>query len=418
MVFHGRADLITNTASILTQPETARIAIVGARGMGKTTVALELLHDTRVKARFERKIIQSCEALLSTDALVGSLAELLGIPVHTTRLQTAVIAKLSDGPRTLLVLDNIETIWLVEDGVKSAAFEELLGKLVQVPSLSLIITCRGINLPPSIDWSNSATAVLEPFSLRAAMRTFEDRAQRRIMGDDVTLARELLFAVDMIPLAVTILGQLCYLGNSVSKLLSRWNRENISLLHTFGSSRSHSVEVSIELSISMMRSVEAWDEALQLLSLCSLLPDGVRPGILKQLEPQFGNIHRALDTLSAYALVSVTANGVVKTLSPVRYFVMKRYPAQSNHRDALNSIFLDIANRLPVRWNVDEWTQFDASGWLLEWGNLASLLQTMLDQPSRQVVDAVISFTKFLPSRESAVAIAYNLLLHLEQHPQ
>jgi len=302
--------------------------------MGKTTVALQILHDSRIIEHFHsNRFFISCEALVDADGIVVSLAKILRVSASSDLL-SSVVTHLTNSSRTVLLIDNLETVWLA-DGSTAPAVDDLLGRLAQIPSLSLIITCRGTDLPQSVDWSNTNNAVLEPFSIESAMHTFEDRAGRSFVGVDQNIAMRLLVAVDRMPLAASLLGQLVRRGNLVSELLERWNREHTSLLRTHGHGRINNIEVSIELSIQLLRAADDSNESLRLLSLCSMLPDGLHAVVFERLRPNFMHIDRARDALSAYALASLSDDRVLKTLSPVRHLVLKNHPAHNEHQKAL-----------------------------------------------------------------------------------
>ena len=414
-VFHGRDEYVHDVVRLLVAYTTARLAVLGSGGMGKTTVALAILYNPQIMEHFGAgRLFLSCEALVDADSIVVSLAKLLGLPASADLL-TMVVARLMAISHVLLVLDNLETVWLV-DGAPVHAVDELLGRLGQIRSLSLIITCRGIILPQFVRWSNAGTAVLEPFSLEAALETFQDRAGRRLNGEDEGIAKQLLNAVDRMPLAVSLLGQLAHRGNSVSELLVRWNREHSALLQTHGAGRINNVEVSIEVSITMLCAADESRESLQLLGLCSMLPDGLRPDVFEKLRPQFKRIDRARDNLTAYALGSLNADRVLKSLSPIRHLVLERHPASPHHRDALNSIYFDIAQWLPQA--VGEHFKGLAAAAAPEMNNLSSLLLTLVSQPSQQIVDAVVRFTHFAYLQQPTLTVASALLRHLDPHPK
>jgi len=415
IVFHGREAFVIDAVRLLTTSDSARIAILGPGGMGKTTIALAILYELPVVEGFQgRRFFLSCEALVDTNSVVISLAKLLGISASGDLL-TAVVTRLTELPRVLLVLDNLETVWLAHGG-PAAAIEDLLGALAQVPSLSIIITCRGVILPQLVEWSNPGTAALDPFSLEASLGTFQDRAGFRLNGPDEDIAKELLAAVDYMPLAVTLLGQLARLGTPASELLDRWNGEHSALLRTHNIGRINNAEVSVKLSITMVDTADDSGESLQLLSVCCMLPDGLRPDVLKKLSAYFKHIYRARDTLTAHALVSVGTDRVLRTLSPVRHVVLDNHPAHSSHCDALHSIYLDIAGRLPGR--VDESFQDLLAAAAPEMGNLSSLLLTMVSQPSERVVEAIVRLTVSAGLHRPTVTVASALLPHLESHPK
>lgn len=414
VVFHGRDQLLNETARLIATHVTARIAILGSGGMGKTTVALAIMHHPDVVDRFgNQRLFLSCEALIDADSIIVSLAKLLGLPASQDLLNT-VVTHLTKVSRTILVLDNLETVWLA-GGTSVAAVDKLLGRLAQIPTLSLIITCRGTDLPQSVEWSNPDTSVLEPFSLEAALETFQDRAGHRLSSEDKTIASQLLSAVDMMPLAVSLLGQLSRRGNSVSNLLARWNRERTSLLGTHGTGRFNNVEVSIELSIAMLRAADVTNESLQLLSLCSMLPDGLHQGVFERLRPHFQYIDRGRDNLFAYSLVSLASDGAIITLSPVRHHVLNHYPPQPEHHKALCSIYFDIAQQLPI--TVNEHFKNLVAAAAPEMNNLSTLLLTLVERPSLQVVEAVLCFTRSAYLQHPTLAVALALLPHLEPHP-
>ena len=412
-MFHGQDVLISDAVRLLSTSSSARLAVLGPGGIGKTTIALVILYEVQIVENFrDRRFFLSCEALVDTNPVVVSLAKLLGLHLSGDLL-TAVVTRLTDMPRALLVLDNLETVWLA-DGGPAAAIEELLGRLAQIPSLSILITCRGIVLPQLVEWSNPDTATLEPFSLEAALETFQDRAGIRLAGPDDDIAKKLLTAVDNMPLAVTLLGHVARRGTPVSELLDRWNSEHSALLRTHNIGRINNAEVSVKLSITMVSTADSSGESLQLLSVCCMLPDGIRPDVLKKMSAHFKHIYGARDTLTAYALISVGTDRVLRTLSPVRHVVLQNYPAQPSHHDALHAIYFDIAHRLPER--VDESFQDLLAAAAPEMGNLSSLLLTMVNEPSQEIVDAVVRLTISANLHRPNITVASALLPYVEPH--
>jgi len=267
--------------------------------------------------------------------------------------------------------------------------DELLGQLAQIPPLSPLITCRGTDLPPLVEWSNISNAVLEPFSPEAALLTFQDRAGRQLTGQDIDIAKKLFSAVNRVPLTISLLGQLARRGNSVANLLLRWNCERTSLLHRPYQQHGR-VYSSVDRPVERSRRLKGGSPAL---SLCSTLPDGLRPNVFERLRPQFKYIDRARDNLSAYSLACPATDDALQTLSPVRHHVLQHHHPQPEHRKALCLVYFGIAEQLPTV--SDEDFKERAAVAAPEIGNLSSLLLTLVDEPSAQVVDAVIQFTDF-----------------------
>ena len=233
--------------------------------------------------------------------------------------------------------------------------------------------------------------------------------------DEEATTEKLLNAVDRMPLAVSLLGQLSQRGNTVAELLERWNHEHSALLQTHGAGCINNIEVSIEVSITKICAADESGESLRLLALCSMLPDGLRPDVFEKLRPYFKRIDCARDNMIAYALASLGTDRVLKTLSPIRHLVLERHPASPIYRDALHSIYFDIAKRLPQ--TVDRHFEGLAAAAAPEMNNLSSLLLALVSQPSQQVVDAAIFFTHFAYLQQSTLTVTSALLPHLDPHP-
>ena len=107
----GRDEEKSEILDTLLNKTPARIAILGAGGMGKTTLALSSLHDPAVTEHFLSRYFVSCEAVTSTAALVGEIANVLRIPPakRDERLIDTILSSFHDN--TVLCLDNFETIW-------------------------------------------------------------------------------------------------------------------------------------------------------------------------------------------------------------------------------------------------------------------------------------------------------------------
>jgi len=415
-IFHGREDLVSNVVGLLLNAGTAQLAVLGAGGMGKTSVAVAIMHDDRIIGHFEEeRLFISCEALSDADSIVVALATLLDVK-PSNDLLSGVISHLKISPRTLLVLDNLETVWLVDDAAKVSAIEDLLAVLAKAPKLSFIITCRGSVLPPLVRWSNKATATLAPFSLEAATDTFEDTADLKLVGEDRSIAEQLLNEVDRMPLAVTLLGQLAGRDVAVSELLDRWNRTHNALLSTRSDGRQYNVDASIHITIDLLSTSTTSAEPLQLLSICSLLPAGLRPPIFEELRKHFDDVDGARQALRDYALVSVGVDGELRMLSPIRHFVLSRYPPTEEHHAALCSIYFQLLRNADPRMN-EGFKQRTAVA-IPELGNLASLLLTLVHKPSHDIVQAVVDFTNLSYWLRPTVTVACALLPHLEQNPE
>ncbi|KAJ7118414.1 hypothetical protein C8R43DRAFT_960380 [Mycena crocata] len=116
----------------------------GPGGMGKTTLAMAAIHQTAIKEKYNIRHFISCESAKSVGDLVSTFAMHLGLE-PSRQMLNVLVRFLSDCGPCLVVLDNVETPW--EPLESRGGVEELLSLLGDIPSLSLLITMRGLERP-------------------------------------------------------------------------------------------------------------------------------------------------------------------------------------------------------------------------------------------------------------------------------
>ena len=126
-VFHGRDVIIEKIPQLLIKEETSRVCILGAGGMGKTSVALGVVEQSLIKERFlpENIIWVPCIEATSATLLLEILSTQLQVPGNTGQATIEKIISLlatSTNPR-LILLDNFETPYYALDGVLKLELE-------------------------------------------------------------------------------------------------------------------------------------------------------------------------------------------------------------------------------------------------------------------------------------------------------
>jgi Cdc6-like AAA superfamily ATPase len=134
-IFHGRDSELTEIISMLKQ-ESPRIAILGAAGMGKTSLAREVLHHADVVAKYEDRYFVPCDSATSSIEVAALIGAYIGLKPGKD-LTKPVLAYLTERPTVLLILDNLETVW--EPIELRQGVEELLSLLTDLP-ISLIVS--------------------------------------------------------------------------------------------------------------------------------------------------------------------------------------------------------------------------------------------------------------------------------------
>ncbi|KAJ7812447.1 hypothetical protein B0H14DRAFT_2605764 [Mycena olivaceomarginata] len=166
-ILHGRESEVENIMKMLSQA-SPRIAILGGGGMGKTSLAKAVLHHTDTSDKFQYIFFVSAES--ATTSI--ELAPLIGLHVGLNPgkdLTRPVVQYFSQKPPSLLILDNLETVW--EPIQSRGGIEEFLSLLTEVEHLALLITMRGAERPAKVHWTHP---FLLPLSDDAAQQTFID----------------------------------------------------------------------------------------------------------------------------------------------------------------------------------------------------------------------------------------------------
>ncbi|KAJ6480962.1 P-loop containing nucleoside triphosphate hydrolase protein, partial [Mycena sanguinolenta] len=313
-IFHGRDTELQNILRVLDQ-QAPRIAILGGGGMGKTSLARAALHHSDTLTRFEQRFFVSAEPATTS----VELAALIGLHVGLDPgqdLTKPVVQYFSKRSSCLLILDNLETAW--EPTRSRAGVEEFLSLLTDIDQLGLIITMRGTERPVKVQWTHPFLLPLQPLSDDAAQQTFMDITDNSHSVDELN---QLLSFTGNMPLAVDLLAYLVdYEG--VENVLTRWETEKTTML-SVGHSRKSNLDKSISLSLSSPRITS---DSKQLLSLLSILPNGLSDAELIQSKLPIPNILTCKVALLATSLAYQNSNNRLLALVPVREHVQQFTP--------------------------------------------------------------------------------------------
>jgi tetratricopeptide (TPR) repeat protein len=308
----GRTDELRDLVEALLLFSPLPVPILGPPGVGKTTLSLEAIHEPRVKAQFgDRRFFVRCDSAKSKDALVTEIALSLGLESGTD-LEQRLFQDLESSP-AVLVLDNAETPWDAD----TSPVEDFLTELSTIPGTILIASIRGDERPFGPRWREAIR--VGPLGLPAARETFIDIAGARFKADP-DLDR-LLEAVDRLPIAVVLLAHQAEVEPHLAALWKRWQEKRTSLLkRAEGKERLTNIEISLDLSLDSPRMTA---EARRLLSVLTLLPDGVAHEDLDVLMP--GEAGEAAAVLKKVGL-AFDQGSRLRVLAPVREYVSRQHP--------------------------------------------------------------------------------------------
>ncbi|KAJ7200953.1 hypothetical protein C8J57DRAFT_1486522 [Mycena rebaudengoi] len=301
-IFNGRESELQDVVKILMQ-DSAHIAILGAGGMGRRVLPQQpsIIHKWK--------------------------------PNHIGLEKGSNMAKkvahyFVHAPPSLLVLDNLETPW--ESLSARSEVEEFLSLLTDAPHLGLMVTLRGAEHPSKVKWTRPFLAPLKPLSNVAARQTFIEVADE---GHDDASIKELLELTGNLPLAVSLIASVASV-EGCARALSRWKWKRSSL------------DISIMLSYTSSRMTPG---AQELLSLLSMLPDGLADADLVQAKLPIPDILGCKATLIQTALAFVGQDQHLKVLVPIREHILSVHPPADVLKLKLREHFHQI---------LDLWHQF------------------------------------------------------------
>nr|GAT55763.1 predicted protein [Mycena chlorophos] len=368
-IFHGRDIELAHLLDTLTN-DFARIAILGAGGIGKTTLVTAALHHDDVRQKYRERYFVGCEVASTPQALIAVIASNIGIKLAQQPLQ-AILRQLAKGPPTLLVLDNLETPWEVPDSKNEV--EEVLSKLSELSNLSLVVTMRGAERPAKVLWTRPHLPSLSPLSESAARDVFCDIADIPESTEDAESLEQILAIADSLPLALHLLAnQVAVDGYGAT--LARWEIEKTRVMSD-GYDKRMSLEISLQISLSSPRLI-ALDGALRLLSLLSILPNGLSDSELTNSTSVIPD-PRACRTVLLQTALAYLDRGSVKVLAPVRSYIFATAPPTF---EIIHPLHVYYCGLLGIWWEFQAQRDDHVDQRILNvLGNVSSVLTVALD---------------------------------------
>ncbi|KAJ7455439.1 hypothetical protein FB451DRAFT_1373164 [Mycena latifolia] len=316
-IFHGRELEVSTIVQQLNQP-IPRVAILGGGGMGKTSLARTILHHPQVSAKYEQhRFFVACDAASSSVHLAALIGGHVGLKPGQD-VTKPVVRYFSGSPPSLLILDNLETVW--EPNECRADVEKFLGLLEDIEHLTLIITMRGAERPASVRWTHPFLQPLRPLAQNAARKTFIDIVDDGYAVEDID---KILLLADNMPLAIDLMAHLVE-SDGLDNVMHYWETERTSLLSE-GHNKGSNLDLSISMSLESPRLASA-PHSRDLLSLLSILPDGLADADLLQSKLPIQNVLACRAALLRTSLAYTDDQRRLKALVPIREYMQKMHP--------------------------------------------------------------------------------------------
>ena len=299
-------------------------ALIGAGGIGKTAIALTVLHHDRIKNRFgsNRRFIR-CDQFPATRAhFLARLSSAIGAEVDNPG-DLALLRPLLSSKEMFIVLDNAESLFNPQ-GTDSQEISAMMRELSWFRTICFCITSRTTTVP----WECGRLKI-PALSMLEAREVFKFYG---ICGAEwPSVLYDLLRHLDFHALSITLLASTASDNKWGSEQLAKkWDAHRAQVLQT-GRDHNEGLAATIEFSLASPTFRELGSNARDLLGVVAFFPQGLDEQHLESFFPTVSDRKTIFNKFCSLAL-TYRSNGFIAMLAPIReYFYPQDLKSSSSH---------------------------------------------------------------------------------------
>ena len=378
----GRDDLIESIVDLAGNLNS--VALIGPGGIGKTSVALAILHHDRIREQFgnNRRFIRCDQFPASRAHFLARLSMVIGAGIENPEDLTVLRPFLSSR-EMIMFLDNAESI-LDPQGTEAREIYGVVEELSRFGNICLGITTRISTVPPRCKRPTIST-----LSTEAACEIFYDTYNNDARSDVVD---DLVRRLDFHALSITLLATAASHNMwDYERLRKEWCVHRAKALRI---DYNEGLAATIELSLTSPTFRNLGPNTRELLGVVAFLPQGIDERNLDWLFPAISDRRVIFDKFCVLSLTHRT-NGFITMLAPIRDYLCPQDPKSSS---LLCAVMDHYFSRLSANTDPSE-PRFGETRWITsEDVNVEHLLNAFipLDTNSDDFWDACANFLKHL----------------------
>ena len=313
----GRDKLVEEIVNLVDADDPTPIALIGTGGVGKTSVALAVLDDDRVKQRFghRRRFLRCDQFPPSLPNFLRRLSEVIGAGIENLT-DLAPLRPFLRRRKMLLVIDNAESL---SAGPNIEDILLVVEELSRLRNIYLCITSRTSIVPVRCKHIDVPT-----LSMEAARETFYNIYRR---GDQSDTVNDILKQLEFHPLSVVLLATAAKHNKwSLDQVEKEWGERRT---HTLRARWHGSLAATIELSLNSPMFRDLGPHARDLLGVVAFFPQGVDENNLDWVFPTVTGRRNIVDRFCVLSLTHRN-EGFITMLAPLRDHLRPEDPTSAS----------------------------------------------------------------------------------------